>query len=81
MPSDTAGLFDDELLTTAETAKLLRLSAPTLERMRTQGGSGLRFIKLGTGKRAKVVYRRRAVEDWLDAQQFSSTSEFKQSGE
>ena len=81
MATQEPGLFDEELLTTAETAKLLRLSVPTLERMRTQGGSGLRFIKLGTGKRAKVVYRRRAIEDWLDAQQFNSTSEFKRSGE
>lgn len=75
------GLFDDKLLTTAETARLLRLSVSTLERMRLEGDkSALPFIKLGRGKRAKVAYRRRDIESWLDRQRFQSTSEFQRAG-
>jgi excisionase family DNA binding protein len=72
---------EEELLTTAEAARLLRLSISTLERMRAQGDSGLRFIKLGRGKRAKVGYSRREVLEWLEAQKFNSTSEYPRDDE
>ena len=74
------GLFDDELLNSLEAAKLLRLSVSTLERMRAQGASGLPFIKLGKGKRARVVYRRGDLEAWLNRQRFTSTSEYGRNG-
>jgi hypothetical protein len=73
--------FDDAILTTAETARLIRLSVSTLERMRAHGDSGLAYIKLGKGKRAKVGYRRRDVKAWLDAQRFNSTSEYPRDDE
>jgi len=80
MSMKQADSLEEELLTTAETAKLVRLSISTLERMRAQGDSGLTYIKLGKGKRAKVGYRRRDLEAWLDAQRFSSTSQYRRTG-
>ncbi|MDQ8699262.1 helix-turn-helix domain-containing protein [Hyphomicrobium sp. LHD-15] len=63
-----------DLLTTREAAALLRLSVPTLERFRL-AGNGPIFIKLGAGKRARVVYRRTDLETWLDGRSRNSTSE------
>jgi len=64
----------DDLLTTFEAAQFLRLSVPTLERMRL-AGNGPIFIKLGPGKRARVVYRRADLDAWLLAQRRGSTSQ------
>ena len=69
--SDGGGL---DLLTTAEAARFLRLSVPTMERLRVTG-DGPVFIKLGSGKRCRVVYRRRDLNAWLDAQRRDSTSD------
>lgn len=69
------GLFDDELLTCAEAAKALRLSIPTLERMRTTG-AGPSFIRLGNGKRSRIAYRRGDLEAWLNANTFTSTQQY-----
>jgi len=80
MSMKQAGSLEEELLTTAEAAKLIRLSVSTLERMRAQGDSGLAYIKLGKSKRAKVGYRRRDLEAWLEAQKFNSTSEYRRNG-
>jgi predicted DNA-binding transcriptional regulator AlpA len=63
MPFDN--LSGSDLLTCKEAAHLLRLSVPTLERLRAQS-VGPKYIKLGTGKRARVVYRRSDLNDWLD---------------
>lgn len=63
-----------DLLTTLEAASALRLSVPTLERMRL-AGNGPIFIKLGPGKRARVVYRRADLDAWLLAQRRGSTSQ------
>lgn len=76
MTVQQSGLFDDELLTTPEAARLLRLSTPTLERMRSQG-TGPPFIRLGPGRRARIAYRRGVLEAFLDANTFNSTSEYK----
>lgn len=62
------------LLTTREAAAWLRISMPTLERMRLTG-SGPRFIKLGPGKRARVVYRLADLEAYLTSQYRFSTSD------
>lgn len=66
----------DDLLNCRETAKAVRLSVSTLERMRLDG-SGPAFIKLGAGKkRARVVYRRSDIDAWLLRQRFQSTSQY-----
>lgn len=61
------------LLTTAEAARYLRLSQPTLERFRLTGDGPL-FIKLGPGLRARVVYRRADLDDWLHGHRRRDTS-------
>lgn len=70
-PSSDGG---HDLLTTSEAARFLRLSAPTMERLRVTG-DGPAFIKLGPGRGARVVYRRSDLDAWLDAQQRNSTSD------
>ncbi|MFV0490178.1 MAG: helix-turn-helix transcriptional regulator [Vibrio fluvialis] len=65
----------DRLLTTTEAADVLRLSNRTLERYRVTGG-GPRYIKLGPGKRARVVYRQADLENWLNDGVFGSTAEY-----
>jgi hypothetical protein len=62
-----------DLLTTAEAARLVRLSVPTLERLRVTG-DGPVFIKLGSGKRCRVVYRYSDLQTWLLAHRRDSTS-------
>lgn len=62
-------------LTTIEVADRLRISRRTLERMRVDG-TGPRYIKVGPGKRSRVLYRESDVADWLNRYQFGSTSEY-----
>ena len=62
-------------LTTIEVAEMLRISRRTLERMRVEG-TGPRYLKVGPGKRSRVLYRQADVEDWLARFQFGSTSEY-----
>lgn len=68
------GASPSDLLTTVEAARFLRLSVPTLERLRLSG-DGPVFIKLGPGKRSRVVYRRSDLDAWLHAQRRDSTSQ------
>jgi predicted DNA-binding transcriptional regulator AlpA len=63
------------LLTTIEVAEMLRISRRTLERMRVEG-TGPRYLKVGPGKRSRVLYRQGDVLDWLDRFQYGSTSEY-----
>ena len=63
------------LLTTVEAAAFLRISRRTLERHRVIG-TGPRYLKVGPGKRARVLYRAVDVESWLTAFSFGSTSEY-----
>lgn len=63
------------LLTSKETAELLRISKRTLERMRVEGG-GPRYLKVGPGKRSRVLYRQDEVLRWLQSFSFASTSEY-----
>ena len=62
-------------LTTIEVAERLRISRRTLERMRVDG-TGPRYIKVGPGKKSRVLYREADVVAWIDQYQFGSTSEY-----
>ena len=62
-------------LTSVEAADLLRVSRRTLERMRIEG-TGPRYLKVGPGKRSRVIYRQTDIIAWLDRQSFASTSEY-----
>jgi Helix-turn-helix domain len=72
MPFDN--ISDGALLTPKEVAYLLRLSVKTLERFRSEGG-GPPFIKLGNGKRARVVYPALDLRIWLANRWRRSTSD------
>lgn len=65
----------DRYLTTVEAADFVRLSPRTLERLRVQG-TGPKFIKVGPGKRAKVLYRAEDLQEWLSATVYRSTAEY-----
>lgn len=54
-----------EVLTVNEAAEYVRLSKPTLDRLRIAGG-GPRFAKLSPGSGA-VRYRRADLDAWLEA--------------
>ena len=62
-------------LTTNEAAHFLRLSGRTLERFRVEG-TGPRYTKAGPGVRARVLYRRSDLEDWLKSFEYESTSQY-----
>lgn len=61
------------LLTTAEAAEYLRVSIPTMERMRLTDGPP--FIRVGTGMRGRVVYRREDLEAYIAARRRKNTSD------
>lgn len=63
------------LLTTSEAARIVRLSPRTLERLRVSG-QGPRFTKAGPGKRARVLYRKADIDEWLARFSFASTAEY-----
>lgn len=63
------------LLTTIEVAGMLRISRRTLERMRVDG-TGPRYLKVGPGKRSRVLYRQTDVVEWLGRFSYGSTSEY-----
>ena len=57
---------DDVLLTVTEAARLLALKGRRgLDRMR-QEGRGPVFVRLGTGSRPRVRYRRRDLAEFLE---------------
>ena len=60
----------NELLTTGETAVLLRLQPQTLRVWRYRGG-GPRYLKIGN----RVVYSRQDIEAWLSTRRRTSTSD------
>jgi hypothetical protein len=62
-------------LTTAEAARVVRLSPRTLERHRVQG-TGPCFLKVGPGLRARVLYDPADLQRWID-RRFGSTSEYE----
>ena len=62
--------MDKELLTQERLSELIDVSKRTLERWRVEG-SGPAFVKAGR----KVLYRTVDVDDWLLANQRTSTSD------
>jgi Helix-turn-helix domain len=66
-----------QLLTSAEAAERLRISRRTLERYRVMG-TGPGYLKVGPGKRARVLYRAATLDSWLTGYAFNSTSEYGQ---
>ena len=54
----------DDLLTTAEVAKMLKVHQVTLRKWRSTE-YGPRYFLLGDGPCARVRYRRKDVEEWL----------------
>ena len=57
-------LRDDCLLSTAQAARLVGLSAKTLRALRCDR-QGPPCLKMGTAAQARVVYRRSALEQWV----------------
>ena len=55
----------DPLLTTEDLARELKSSRRTIEGWRRTPGKGPKFIKIGTGHSARVLYRRSDVDVWL----------------
>jgi hypothetical protein len=78
--SSTPLLDDGErYLIPVEAADFLRLSIRTLERYRVEG-TGPKFIKVGRGKRARVLYRLTDLRAWLDGSVYQSTAEYSGTG-
>ena len=63
-----------DILDTPGAAEYLRLSCPTLERLRLTG-NGPAFAKLTPGPRGSVRYRRADLDAWLASRLVRSTSE------
>lgn len=61
----------DQLICAEDAANLLNISPSTLAKMRLSGTSP-RYVKLGR----RVAYRPADLEAWVEAQSFSSTSEY-----
>jgi excisionase family DNA binding protein len=59
------------LMTPAEVAELLGVTEGTLAHWRVSGTTGPNFTKVG----GRVRYRRTTVEQWLEAQERSSTTD------
>jgi hypothetical protein len=74
--SELAALAQErQFLTTVEAAEILGLKPRTLEALRVDG-TGPRYYKMGPGKRARVVYTRGDLDDWVAQFAFRSTSEY-----
>jgi hypothetical protein len=70
-PSEAAGNLPDQLLDTEELARCLKNVSPrTVERWRTTG-QGPVFVRVGR----RVLYRRSAIQDWLNQQSRSHTND------
>lgn len=69
-PSEPPGDF----LTPEQAAKVLHLSARTLEGMRYRG-DGPPFAKLGKGRSARILYRHADLVGWVASQVRQSTTE------
>lgn len=57
-------LTNDQLLTTSQAAALIALSPKSLRCMRCDR-TGPRCLKLGSGRQARVAYRRSDLEAWV----------------
>jgi len=63
-----------ERMNPAEAALYMRRSYATLARWRRHG-NGPRFVKTSNSSRAGVIYLRRDLDAWLEAQSRTSTSD------
>ena len=63
-----------DILDTAGAAEYVKLSTPTLERLRLTG-NGPSFCKLTPGPRGSVRYRRADLDAWLASRLVRSTSD------
>lgn len=70
---DDTGKNAQHILTVREAAEYVRLSKPTLDRLRCAGG-GPKFARLGTAGGA-VRYRRADLDAWIEQKIRHSTSE------
>jgi Helix-turn-helix domain len=66
-------------MTTSEAAQFVRLSPRTLERLRVHG-AGPVYLRAGTGKRARILYKAEHLVAWLEGQTYGSTSEYTSDG-
>jgi hypothetical protein len=66
-------------MTTSEAAQFVRLSPRTLERLRVHG-AGPVYLRAGTGKRARILYKAEHLVAWLEGQTYGSTSEYTLDG-
>lgn len=64
----------DENLTEQELSIWLKLSHPSLQRMRSNG-TGPLFVKIGP---RRIIYRRKDVEQWLNSHVHATTSDYLQ---
>ena len=67
-------MTESVFLIEAEAAAMLRLARGTLQNKRLAGG-GPPYIKLGSGRAARVLYEREALIAWVLAQGRTSTSD------
>ncbi len=63
-------------LTTDDVALMLNVSRRTMEGWRVTG-TGPKFLKVGPGKRARVVYREHDILEWMQQYEFTSTAEIR----
>jgi len=64
----------ERFLSTKDLAELLGLKPQSLRAWRLRG-NGPKYIRLGQGTKAPVVYRWRDVEEWLVERTFRHTAE------
>jgi predicted DNA-binding transcriptional regulator AlpA len=64
----------ESFLTTQQLARLLHRKEQTIRAWRLRG-HGPRYVRLGEGLKAPVVYRWCDVEEWLEARTFRHTAE------
>ena len=73
-PTVTPHNQPDHLLTTVEVANRWNIKPNTLEGARSRG-TGPKFIRLGTGKRAAIRYRFSDIVAYEDANTMTSTAQ------
>lgn len=81
MLADAEVHADVDLMTEGEVAKALKIAAGSLRNARVSGSLKIPFIKLGTGKRSPIRYRRTEVSSYLDSRTVSNTRQAQDVGE
>ncbi len=65
--------MDRQLLSTKQAADWLGIGASTLEKMRVTGGGPV-FIKLGRGRKSRVIYAMEDLRAWVAVQRRVNTA-------